>query len=166
MKKIEIGSGRMPHAGYETIDVESYANPTYLGDFRNMSFKDVDEIRTHHLLEHFSRKESIEVLKLWRSWLKEGGQLIVETPDIEEICHVWGTIRLWGTKDLLIRHMYGSQETDWAYHKDGWYKEKFEEILPKVGFKITLIKQQHSYIRADNGAKYRLPNILVIANKI
>lgn len=151
-QRLEIGSGRMPHKGYETIDVEAYANPTYLGDFRKMNFSEVEEIRSHHLLEHFGRQEGEEVLKLWYSWLKPQGVLIVETPDFEEICRQWDVNHYW-----MTRHAFGSQEQDWAFHRDGWYEEKFKEVLPRLGFEIVSIQKSKS--------RKILPNILVVAKK-
>lgn len=165
--KLEIGSGKWPHAGYKTIDIEPTNNPDYVGDFRIMKFSDIEEIRVHHLLEHFDRKEAIEVLKQWRSWLKPGGTLIIETPDFEGICEYFKAQKYWAHPEDLVAHAYGSQEATWAYHKDGWYKDKFERILPLLGFKINLIKRKHSYIRKEpENTRYRLPNILVIAEKI
>ena len=151
--RLEIGSGRMPHNGYSTIDVEAYANPTYLGDFRTMEFKDVDEIRSHHLLEHFGREEGERVLRLWHSWLKPSGILIVETPDFEGICKEFSVDPYW-----MTRHSFGSQEAEWAYHRDGYYQKKFEELLPKIGFKIISITKSKS--------RKILPNIMVVAEKI
>ena len=165
--KIEIGSGKWPHAGYKTIDIEPTNNPDIVGDFRTMNFSNIEEIRAHHLLEHFSRVESLEVLKQWYSWLKLSGILIIETPDFERICEFFHSDKYWASPEDMIAHVYGSQEAEWAFHKDGWYKAKFEEVLPKLGFKINLIKQKHSYIRRGVlNTRYRLPNILVIAQKI
>src|SRR3990167_10704609 len=108
MNKLEIGSGRHAHPGYKTIDVEAYAKPTYLGDFRTMSFRDIEEIRSHHLLEHFDRKESIKVLRLWHSWLKPGGKLIIETPDLEGMCKIFTEKpqRLWANRELVNIALY------------------------------------------------------------
>lgn len=153
MFRLDIGSGEKPHKGYKTIDIEEYAHPDYLGDFRLMSFKDVDEIRSHHLLEHFTRDEGIRVLKLWHSWLRTGGQLIVETPDFEYICKDFTVDPYW-----MTRHAYGSQEAEWAVHKDGWYEAKFRQVLPDVGYGILQIKR--------NKSRKILPNILVVAIKI
>lgn len=152
MNKLEIGVGKKHHPGYKTIDVEIYANPDYLGDFRTMEFKDIDEIRAHHLLEHFSRKEGEDVLKLWHNWLKKDGLLIVETPDFEGICDNFKKDKYW-----MTRHAYGSQEAGWAFHRDGWYQEKFEFILPKLGFEILEIRKSVS--------RKILPNITVISKK-
>lgn len=153
--KLDIGSGRKPHKGYETIDVEAYAKPTYLGDFREMEFTDVKEIRSHHLLEHFSRLDSRRVLIQWWKWLKPGGILIVETPDFEYICKDFDNK---ANREWLARHTFGSQESSWAYHRDGWWEDKFREILPKVGFQIVAIRR--------NKSRVFLPNILVIAEKV
>ncbi|MEK9207082.1 MAG: hypothetical protein AAB922_01270 [Patescibacteria group bacterium] len=153
MSKLEIGSGRKPHNGYETIDIEAYAKPTYLGDFRTMIFSDIDEIRAHHILEHFSREEGEKVLKLWHSWLKLDGVLIVETPDFEGICENFNKDKYW-----MTRHAYGSQEAEWAFHRDGWYEEKFLFLLPKLGYEILEMRR--------NVSRKILPNITVIAKKI
>lgn len=150
---LDIGAGLRPHHGYKTIDVETYAHPDYLGDFWTMSFKDIDIIRSHHLLEHFTRDEGVSVLKLWHSWLKTGGTLIVETPDFEYICKDFSVDPYW-----MTRHAYGSQEASWAIHKDGWYEDKFRKILPELGYKITQITR--------NKSRKILPNITVVAQKI
>ena len=151
--KLSIGSGRKSYPGHETIDVETYANPTHLGDFRTMNFSDVEEIRAHHLLEHFSRTEGEEVLKLWHDWLKQGGLLIVETPDFEGICDNFRKDKYW-----MTRHAYGSQEADWAFHRTGYYEDSFKYIMPKMGFEILSIKKSVS--------RKILPNITVVAKKL
>ncbi len=150
--KLEIGCGRKPHKGYKTIDVEVYAKPDYLGDFRTMNFKNVEVIRMHHVLEHFGREEGIDVLKLIHSWLVLGGIFIVETPDFEGICQNFAVDPYW-----MTRHAFGSQEQDWAFHKDGWYQDKYEKIFPIVGFHITNITKANS--------RKILPNIIVTATK-
>jgi predicted SAM-dependent methyltransferase len=163
--KLDIGAGKKPTRGYKTLDIEEYAHPDYLGDFRDMTFSDVEEIRSNFLFEHFDRKEAIEVLKQWKSWLRVGGKLLIEVPDMEEICKVFGINGVWANRDILISHIYGSQERDWAYHKDGWYEDKMRRVLTETGFEIELIKHKHSYIRVE-GIRYRLPNLLAIAIKL
>lgn len=164
---LEIGPGLFHHPGYTNIDIEEKYKPDILGDFRTMTFENVSEIRCHHVLEHFGREEGIEVLKQWHSWLKPGGRLIVETPDFELMCNYFMTQpqRLWAGREMLLVAFYGSQEADWAFHRDGWYEDKFKKVLTEIGFEIELIKHKHSYHRGNTKIRYRLPNILVIANK-
>ena len=123
-----------------------------IGDFRTMHFEDVDEILSEHLLEHFGRDEGIQVLKLWYDWLKPGGTLIVETPDVEGVAENFGRNKYW-----MTRHLYGSQETDWAFHRDGWYESKFRDIFGEMGFEIVSITK--------NVTRGILPNIRVTATK-
>jgi len=169
VKRLEIGSGKMPRKGFTHIDIEESAKPDILGDFRTMEFSDLEEIIALHVLEHFSRKEGLEVLKQWHAWLKVGGKLIVETPDMERICGFFTTRpeRLWADREHLNFALYGSQGEDWAYHKDGWWREKFKKVLPEIGFNIVKIWQKHSYIRyGESRTRYRLPDIRIIAEKI
>jgi predicted SAM-dependent methyltransferase len=152
MTSLNIGCGKRKYRGYTTIDIDSENSPDIVGDFRTMDFKDVDEIRAEHLLEHFSRDEGIQVLKLWHKWLKEGGILIVETPDFEGICRDFEIDKYW-----MTRHAYGSQNADWAYHRDGYYEQKFKDLLPNLGFEIVSITK--------NRSRKILPNIKVVAVK-
>jgi predicted SAM-dependent methyltransferase len=148
--KLEIGCGVRHHKGYKTIDIEPYANPDYLGDFRTMTFENIDEIRSHHLLEHFDRFEAWDVLKLWASWLKKGGVLLIETPDLEGICEEFLKRKHPRNRYWLSRHLYGSQEKEWAFHKDAWWEDKFKAILPKCGFKVTDINKSASRVYLSN----------------
>ena len=151
--KLDIGAGKKKHKGYTSIDIEEYNNPDIVGDFRTMKFENIEVIRAHHLLEHFGRDDGEDVLKLWASWLQKGGILIVETPDFEMICRNWDKNHYW-----MTRHAYGSQEREWALHKDGWYEEKFRVLMPKYGLEIIDVYR-------DVCRRY-LPNITVRAKKI
>lgn len=155
--KINVGSGRRHLNGYTTIDIEPKNNPDIVGDFRMLSFNDIEEIRAEHILEHFSREEALKVLLQWHGWLKPGGLLIVETPDFEYICKEFAD-KPANMKYWLTRHAYGSQEAEWAFHRDGWYESKYRNELPNLGFKILSIER--------NVTRGYLPNIKVTAIKI
>jgi predicted SAM-dependent methyltransferase len=156
MTRLNIGSGRRKYAGYTCIDIEPKNNPDIVGDFRTMSFSEVDEIRAEHILEHFSRDEGLLVLSQWRDWLKPEGVLIVETPDFEYICKDFASMDTRG-QYWLTRHAYGSQEADWAFHRDGWYEAKFRSTFAELGYDILKVERNHT--------RSYLPNIRVTANK-
>lgn len=167
--KLVVGSGNFPQSGFTNIDIEEKYKPDIVADFRTLSFENIEEIHARHILEHFSREEALKVLKLWHLWLKVGGRLLIETPDLERICSLFTNQpeRLWADREHLNFALYGSQEADWAFHKDGWWKEKFEKILPELGFKIILIKPKHNYIRyGPNNTRNRLPTIVVVCERI
>jgi len=160
--KINVGSGKRYITEFLNIDVEERYHPDLIADFRTLTYSDVEEVHARHLLEHFGRDEAIKVLKQWHSWLKVGGLLLLEVPDFEGIIEDWNR----NDKYWLVRHAYGSQgEDDWAYHKDGWYEDKFREILPQVGFEIVDMKKTRSRVRISPTEKYALPNITLVARK-
>lgn len=87
----------------------------------------------------------------------------------------------------LIRHIFGSQEAKWAYHLDGWGRQKFKFFLKKLGFCQIKFRKSPSipktfipyffrrlkFLRKVFGdslykkiSYLRLPNIEVFAQKI
>ncbi len=154
--KLDIGSGRKPHKGYKTIDIEEYANPDYLGDFREMTFKDVEAIRAHHLLEHFPIQEVPDILSLWYSWLKPGGVLLIEVPDFEGVCREWEQTRY---KDRFLLFTFGTTaKNEWGKHYYGWHEENLSRYFKKAGFKIQ--KVIHHFTR-----NYKCPLLTMIGEK-
>lgn len=113
----------------ETVKADIYA------DVRDLVYEPgtVDEVRSHHLLEHFSRAEALVLLARWHKWLKVGGKLVVETPDFEESARKF-LHASFDDQCKLGRHMFGSQEAAWAVHKEYWYAKKYKFILERLGF--------------------------------
>lgn len=187
--KLHLGCGKNYLEGYINIDLPSEkqelmrAKADVYKDIRDLDYPEnsIDEIRNHHLLEHFTRQEAIKLLLQWRCWLKPDGFLIIETPDFEECAKLFLNSDL-KTKFKIARHIFGSHESDWAVHKDFWTKDKFEFILTKLGFEIISIKQFNSVlgklpktsflIKKIPSEKIKrnfadiLPNILVKAKKL
>ncbi|MFN3307176.1 MAG: class I SAM-dependent methyltransferase, partial [Candidatus Kapaibacteriota bacterium] len=119
----------------------------------------VDEVRLHHVFEHFDRVTALALLIKWSEWLKIGGKLHIETPDIEGCAKIIVSNAPFNQKQAIIRHLFGSHEASWAYHLDGWSVEKFNTILTKFGFEVssrTWHWQRYPY----------LPNVEVLAKKI
>jgi predicted SAM-dependent methyltransferase len=139
--KLHLGCQNNYLPGYVNVDlpsdnqtVEKVRADVY-ADVRDLSYHDntVDEVRAHHLLEHFSRAQALVLLSRWHRWLKRDGLLMVETPDFE------GAMRKFFTSPLpdrfaLGRHIFGSQEALWAYHLDFWYEDKFRFVLSHLGY--------------------------------
>ncbi len=45
--RIDLGSGKYPHAGCISVDIEPSNHPDIVGDFRTMEFKDLEEIKAY-----------------------------------------------------------------------------------------------------------------------
>lgn len=140
--RLHLGCQENYLPGYINIDLPPEAHTAekvkadVYADVRTLSYEPetVDEVRSHHMLEHFSRQEALVLLARWHKWLKMDGMLHVETPDFEESAK-----KFVGTHDIneqfqIARHIFGSHEADWAYHKDFWSEEKFRFVLRELGY--------------------------------
>jgi SAM-dependent methyltransferase len=162
--KLHLGCGGTYLAGYINIDFptsDSTIMPVKADiyqDIRTLEYPEnsIDEIRSHHVFEHFERVEALKILLKWRKWLKPGGKLVIETPDMFW-CSLLYVLAPFFFKQRLGRHLFGSQEASWAKHLDFWDKAKFKKVLTAFGF--TDLQFSHPVYR------HFLPNIKVTGIK-
>ena len=86
------------------------------------------------MFEHFSRVTALALLIRWHQWLKTGGRLFIETPDLIGTAKMLLSDAPWHYKTAAVRHITGDQADQWAYHIDQWFPERFERTLQKFGF--------------------------------
>lgn len=165
--RLHLGCGEQHFDGYVNIDyppskhnvmqikADIYANIAEL-DFPPGS---VDEVRLHHVFEHFNRVTAIAMLIKWHNWLKTGGKLHIETPDLMGSAKTLLSDVPWRVKTGVVRHLAGDQAASWAYHIDHWFPERFEHTLKRLGF--TSI-QTRSW---DWNREPYLSNVEVVATK-
>lgn len=142
--KLHLGCGQNYLTGYINIDypldhhsVQTKSVADKFADLTNLRYKNssVDEIRLHHVFEHFPRAEAIALLISWRSWLKVGGTLRMEVPDFKKgILTYLSPLSSQKVKSLTLRHIFGSQEESWANHYEGWSKDNLVPLLYLLGF--------------------------------
>ncbi len=141
--RLHLGCGEQHFEGYVNIDYppdkHSVMNTRadIHADILNLDFPpgSVDEIRLHHVFEHFSRVTALALLIRWREWLKAGGKLVIETPDlIGSARALLSSNSSWSIKMGAVRHLVGDQSSGWAYHVDQWFPERFERTLSGLGF--------------------------------
>jgi len=142
--RLHLGCGGIHLKGYVNFDYppSEHTSQTMVGadifaDITTLDFphESVDEIRLHHVFEHFDRPTALALLCRWNQWLKIGGILTIETPDFSaSISLIQSPDYSYQQKQVVIRHVFGSHEAKWAIHYDGWYEEKFRHILESLGF--------------------------------
>lgn len=142
--RLHLGCGDVYLPGYFNIDlppeehtVQQKTKVDLYADIAQLQFakESVVEIRLHHAFEHFDRATALRLLVNWYGWLEDGGTLIIETPDFEQSAkQVLSKDLTTQQKMVILRHIFGSHEAKWAFHLDGWYRDKFELVLDALGF--------------------------------
>ncbi len=150
--KLHLGCGDKYMEGYVNVDYPQSEHSVMkvkadlYSDMMDLSYPDnsVDEIRSHHLFEHFNRAQALKLLLRWRRWLKPNGLLWIETPDFGACARAYVFALSQRRKFQLWRHILGSQEAKWANHYDYWDKSKGNLVLKKLGFKNIRCKTYHN----------------------
>ncbi len=141
--RLHLGCGENHFDGYINIDyppsehiVQVSNVADVFADITKLNFpqQSVDEIRLHHVFEHFNRVVALAALIKWHKWLKTGGMLHIETPDLMGSARTLVSNASWKTKMGVVRHLAGDQAASWGYHVDHWFAERFEHTLRTLGF--------------------------------
>jgi hypothetical protein len=141
-----LGCGMRVFEGYFNIDYPADQHPVMTmltadvyADIATMNCGrgTVDEIRLHHVFEHFQRVPALIMLAKWTSWLKVGGMLIIETPDLEGSAKTFLQARDESVRGAIARHLAGDQASPWAFHLDHWWPERFRATLGALGYEIV-----------------------------
>lgn len=158
MTKLHLGCGRKYLEGYVNIDfpdsehtIQKDLVADLYTDIHELRYPDgsVDEIRLHHVFEHFTRPVALALLCRWRNWLRPGGLIRIETPDSMACFRLMLSPFIgFAAKQQVMRHLFGSHEAAWAIHSDGWYEEKFRITLLKLGYvDIQVVKSKWEMLR-------------------
>lgn len=151
MMRLHLGCGEKYLEGYLNVDFPSKAHtvqsrsPADLQtDLLQLKYPlgSVDEIRLHHVFEHFTRPVACALLSAWQSWLRIGGILHLEVPDFNRTAAViLNPLVSAGAKTVAMRHLFGSHEADWAVHCEGYTRGMLKALLKCYGFEIFEIHQ-------------------------
>ncbi len=149
--RLHLGCGETYLKGYVNVDfppsehlVMTGVRPDLEADLTKLSYapETVSEVRLHHVFEHFRRATALRLLIDWYGWLDDRGVLHIETPDFDRTAREFFQTGDSATRAVLLRHLYGSHEADWAVHCDGWDQSRFEETLRALGY--TELEFEHS----------------------
>lgn len=150
--KLHLGCGQRYFEGYVNIDYplsEHSVQQTSVADqFANLfelryGAGTIEEVRLHHVFEHFTRAQACAMLASWNSWLRAGGVLHIEVPDFAKTAKAVLRV-LAGEKaqSVGLRHIFGSQEAHWAVHYEGYTKPRLTKFLQLYGYEVTEVKQE------------------------
>ena len=111
-------------------DVEIVGDVEWLDDY--VKLNSCDEILARHILEHFSWRNTVSILKNWYGCLKPGGTLRVEVPNFE-----WQSIALASatrSDEEMVEYVFGSQDYPGNFHKAAFTPRLLGIKLMAAGF--------------------------------
>ena len=159
--KLNLGCGKDVRESYLNLDLFSDDPRVIKMDIRKLEFEDnsVDGILASDVLEHFSHRETYDLLKEWNRVLKPGGQIIIRCPNLK--LQMQAYMRGDWDADIASFMIFGGQTNPGDYHCIGFDKESIEKHLNETGFKISDYKEEDF---PQNEMKINL-NMIVTAHK-
>jgi predicted SAM-dependent methyltransferase len=149
--KLHLGCGQKYLEGYKNIDFPSaehtVQNTSVADEFHNLfelrySRSTIDEIRLHHVFEHFDRATVCAFMSGWNSWLKMGGKLHIEVPDFETSFRKnFSYFNRDKFEGVALRHIFGSQEASWAVHYEGYSEKILTKVFKAFGFEVKIVNK-------------------------
>ena len=125
-------------------------------DIRELDVADgtVDAILLVHVVEHFVRWEMLKMLNQFYKKLRSGGQLIIETPDLDR-CIEWymrgrdapHINTPLGPMNMGFTQFYGNQwsEIDFETHRYVWTQREMSKSLMDIGFQGVSISNEAKF---------------------
>jgi predicted SAM-dependent methyltransferase len=131
--KLHLGCGKLKLDNFINVDVLSDVADLKL-NFTNLTIFSncvVEEIYICHALEHFNRKDIINLFLEWNRVLKNGGLLRIAVPDFEKVVKVYMK-----NKDMseIIGFLSGGQRDEYDFHFLNFDMVILKELLETCGF--------------------------------
>jgi predicted SAM-dependent methyltransferase len=157
--KLHLGCGQVYLEGYVNIDypltehtVQQTSVADKFADLTKLRYETgtIEEVRMHHVFEHFQRTVASAMLASWHSWLKPKGVVHLEMPDFDASARLVLDAEAPGRdRKVAIRHIFGSNEAPWAVHYDGWSESRLTELFETFGFKVDSVEHT-AYLATHN----------------
>lgn len=159
--KINLGCASKPFPGFINVDIRDVPGVDVIDDISKLEkFENgcADLIYVSHVLEHFGRREYMNVLERWYDVLKDGGTLRIAVPDFEKIVEHYNENK---NLEILRGFLYGGQTYAQNYHYCTWDLQSLSNDLIKIGFKeikrYNWRDTEHSHI--DDFSQSYLPHM-------
>lgn len=164
--KLNLGAGGIEYPGYLSVDLYDPRAHIQM-DITKLDFEDgtVEEILASHVFEHLNPYKSIDILKDWLRVLKPGGKLIMEMPDIEQLCKRFVTAST-GERYGILNAIYGSVNTTdsgdpseiTSPHLFGWWPQSMYDHLWNSGYTdIVFMSEQIPHPESNFRVEARKP---------
>lgn len=131
-KKINVGSGSHILEDYINIDHREIEGVDIVGDISKIPLgpQSLDEVFASHVVEHFTERQIIPILKHWYSLLIPGGKIRIIVPDIENMSIQFAAGNI--SWNQLRTVTLGGQDYSSDYHLNTFSVEYISELTKKA----------------------------------
>ena len=92
-----------------------------------------DVVHTRHVLEHFPRNMTLDLVSHWCKLAKDGGKLIIRVPNVEHAIRTITTVPDGDpAKKYAWDQIYGGQQYDGDFHFQGFTPKKLAALLQNI----------------------------------
>jgi SAM-dependent methyltransferase len=130
---LDVGCGNSKRPTLLGIDLQRTNCVDLLADATRLPFKDgsFDYVSSSHVIEHFSHRFTDLVLCEWVRVLKKGGEIDIRCPDLR----IRAFLFFLNPNSQNIHHIYGEQDHDGNFHKNGFTYKSLKCTLNNAGIK-------------------------------
>ncbi|WDP93215.1 MAG: methyltransferase domain-containing protein [Desulfobacter sp.] len=134
--KLHLGCGKRFIPGFVNIDICPQESLDVQHRIETLPFNDasVSLIYASHVLEHFSRREFLDVLVEWRRVLAPDGILRIAVPDFRAIVTYYLKHGLGDGDTGLHGLICGGQRDQYDFHKNMFDEAYLTLVLKRAGF--------------------------------
>ena len=139
-----------PHARITYLDIDPEFKPDIVADAAhlpgNLAGK-FDAIFSSHVLEHFSYRDTVDVLVGWGKCLKKCGRVVTIVPSLE-----------WAAKEIMTGnpspvvwpHLFAGNSSQYDHHLNGFTQQSLKLDFEKAGYEIDFLGWSEYYLREYN----------------
>lgn len=151
LTKLHLGCGQRYLEGYTNIDyplsehsTQSVSVADELANILELRYPagTIEEVRLHHVFEHVPRTHACALIAAWNGWLREGGLVRIEVPDLGRTARaLLSPFTSQRRRMVAERHIFGSHEAHWANHYEGYTSGLLSHLLESFGFRIKTVRR-------------------------
>ena len=169
--KLHVGCGEVKIEGFINIDAIRTAATDFIAHIEDLPKyvlpNSIDFIYSSHMLEHLSRKDAVQVLKMYYDYLRPGGELRISVPDLKRLSSIADEQNLsFDEMDLIQGVLMGGQNTKYNYHKSVYWFDLLKHILEEIGFRNVKedISSQRQPGNIQDASGFRVKDKLISLN--
>lgn len=145
--KLNLCCGQQIIPGYTNVDAFPVPGVDVVCDARELKYAAgaIEEVVFFHALEHFSLDDGCMLLRRIFTWLKPGGHLLVEGPDVFKAIRNAKTGEFDAIQDVFGDLTELRKGKEGYQHKWGWTGSLVQQEMASAGYNVSEVQEGISH---------------------